>query len=72
MVIDLRIVPAWACDSKTIIEESSRLMLVDKCERAVMCKSSSKINSSSSGVRSCDLKKKKNRLVIFKLIHGRC
>lgn len=62
---NLRIVPACACDSKTIMEESSRFILVDKCERAVMCKSSSKISSSSSGVRSCELK-----LIIIQLIES--
>lgn len=61
--LNLRIVPACACDSKTIMAESSRFILVDKCERAVMCKSSSKISSSSSGVLSCELK-----LIIIQLI----
>lgn len=48
-------VPACACASNTIIEASSRLMLVDRCERAAICTSSSNTSSSSSGVRSCEL-----------------
>lgn len=48
-------VPACAWASNTIIEASSRLMLVDRCERAAICTSSSNTSSSSSGVRSCEL-----------------
>lgn len=51
----LRIVPAFACASNTMMEASSRLIDVDKCERAAMWRSSSKTNSSSSCDRSCDL-----------------
>ena len=57
--LDLRMVPACACDSKTIIDDNSRLMLVERCERAAICSSSSNTNSNSSGVRSCELRKKK-------------
>lgn len=33
---NLHTVPAWTCDSKTMIDANSRLMDVDKCERAAM------------------------------------
>lgn len=52
-------VPACACDSKTIIDDNSRLILVDRWERAAICKSSSNTNSNSSGVRSWELQKRK-------------
>lgn len=52
-------VPECGWDSKTMMEASSRLIDVDRCDNAGMCSSSSNTNSNSSCVRSCDLHQKK-------------
>lgn len=58
-------VPACAWDSKTMIDASSRLIDVDRWDRAGMWSSSSNTNSNSSCVRSWDLEGVTNREISF-------
>lgn len=60
----VHVVPDCECASNTIIEASSLLILVDKCDKAAICNNSSKITSNSSDVRSGDLLLKNKRKII--------